>query len=168
MSLDLYQASVPAYIQILTSLTACLKKAEAYAEVKKFDPSVLVQARLAPDMFPLSRQIQIATDQAKGAAARLANVEIPAYADTETTFAELYARIAKTIAFLKGLSPAQFAGAEDRTITLKVGGQDMSWKGSIYLFQFALPNFYFHATTTYTLLRHNGVEIGKGDFLGKA
>jgi uncharacterized protein len=166
MSVNAYQATVPAFIQILTSLSAILTKAVAHAEAKKIDPSVFVNARIAPDMFPLARQVQIASDQAKGASARLAGVEVPSFADTETTFPELQARIAKTLDFIKGLKPAQFDGAFDRDITLTLAGEKMTWKGGVYLHQFALPNFYFHATAAYAILRHNGVEIGKRDFLG--
>jgi hypothetical protein len=166
MTVNAYQATVPAFIQILTALSAILTKAQAHAEAKKIDPSVFVNARIAPDMFPLARQVQIATDHAKGAAARLAGVDVPSYADTETTFAELQARITKTLDFIKGLKPAQFDGGFDRNVTLKIAGQDMSWKGGVYLHQFALPNFYFHVTAAYAILRHNGVEVGKRDFLG--
>lgn len=166
MTIDAYQASVPAFVQILTSLSAILKKAEAHAEAKKIDPVVLVNARIAPDMLPFARQIQIATDHAKGAAARLAGVDVPSFADSETTFAELQQRVAKTIDFVKGLKPAQFEGGENRDVSLTIGGQKFSWKGSVYLLHFAFPNFYFHATTAYDILRHNGVEIGKRDFLG--
>jgi hypothetical protein len=166
MTVNAYQATVPAFIQILTALSAILTKAQAHAEAKKIDPSVFVNARIAPDMFPLARQVQIASDQAKGACARLAAIDIPSFADTETTFPELQARIAKTLDFIKGLKPAQFDGAFDRNVTLKIAGQDMSWKGDVYLHQFALPNFYFHATAAYAILRHNGVDVGKRDFLG--
>ena len=166
MTINAYQASVPAFVQILTSLSSILTKAAAHAEAKKIDPSVLVNARIAPDMFAFARQIQIATDHAKGAAARLAGVDVPSYADTETTFPELQARITKTLDFVKGLKPAQFDGGFDRNVTLKIAGQEMNWKGGVYLHQFALPNFYFHVTAAYAILRHNGVEIGKRDFLG--
>ena len=166
MSVNAYQATVPAFVQILTALSAILKKAAAHAEAKKIDPSVFVNARIAPDMFPLSRQIQIATDHAKGASARLAGVDNPAFADTETTLDELQARIAKTLDFVKGLKQSQFDGGFDRDVTLTIAGQKMTWKGGVYLHQFALPNFYFHATAAYAILRHNGVEIGKRDFLG--
>ncbi len=166
MSVNAYQATVPAFVQILTALSAILKKAVAHAETKKIDPAVFVNARIAPDMFPLSRQIQIATDHAKGASARLAGVDVPSYADTETTFDELQARIAKTLDFVKGLKQAQFDGGFDRDVTLTIAGQKMTWKGNVYLHQFALPNFYFHATAAYAILRHNGVEVGKRDFLG--
>ncbi|MBL9099248.1 MAG: DUF1993 domain-containing protein [Alphaproteobacteria bacterium] len=166
MSLNIYQASVPAFLQTLNALSGILTKAAAYAEAKKIDPSVLVNARLAPDMFPLARQIQIATDHAKGASARLAGVEVPSYADTETTFADLQARITKTADFIKGLKPAQFEGGDTREVTLKIAGQEMKFKGATYLSHFAFPNFYFHATTAYAILRHNGVDVGKRDFIG--
>ena len=166
MSVSIYQASVPVFTQTLTALSNILKKAAAHAEAKKIDPSVFITARLAPDMHPLSRQIQIASDQAKGAAARLAGVEIPSFPDTETTFDDLQARITKTLDFIKSLKPAQFEGAATRTVTMKVGGQDMSFPGSTYLFHFTYPNFFFHATTAYDILRHNGLEIGKRDFIG--
>lgn len=166
MSLSMYQASVPAIVHALGNLVEILKKGEAFAAAKKIDPSVLVNARLAPDMFPLSRQIQIATDVTKGGVARLAGAEIPSYADTESSFAELYERINKTVAFIKGFKPEQIDGSEDKTITLKVGGQDMQFKGQQYLVHFVLPNLYFHVTTAYAILRHNGVDVGKKDYLG--
>jgi hypothetical protein len=166
MSSNLYSSSVPVFTQYLTSLSSLLSKAAAHAETKKIDPSVFVGARIAPDMFPLSRQVQIATDHAKGACARLAGIEVPSFADTETSFPELQQRIAKTLEFIKALKPAQFEGSSDRDVTLTIAGQKITWKGSIYLNHFALPNFYFHATTTYAILRHNGVEVGKRDFMG--
>lgn len=166
MTINAYHASVPAFVQILTSLSSIVAKAAAHAEAKKIDPSVLVNARIAPDMFAFARQIQIATDHAKGAAARLAGVDVPSFPDTEATFAELQTRIKKTIDFVKGLKPAQFEDGEDRDVTLTIAGQKMTWKGAQYLFHFALPNFYFHAATAYDILRHNGVEIGKRDWVG--
>lgn len=166
MTVSMYQASVPVFQQILTSLSAILTKAAAHAEAKKIDPSVFITARIAPDMFPLSRQIQIATDHAKGASARLAGVEIPAFPDTETTFPELQARIAKTLDFIKHLKPAQFEGAASREVKLKIGGNELTFSGQKYLFHGAFPNFFFHATTAYDILRHNGVEVGKRDFIG--
>ncbi|MCC7260378.1 MAG: DUF1993 domain-containing protein [Alphaproteobacteria bacterium] len=167
MTLSMYQASLPAFVRILTNLSAILTKAEAHAAAKKIDPSVLINARLAPDMFPLARQIQIATDGVKGCAARLAGIDVPSYADTETTFAELQARIAKTITFMQSVKPAQIDGSEERDIQLKVGGHELKFKGQPYLLTFVIPNFYFHVTTAYAILRHNGVEIGKQDFLGR-
>ncbi|MFO1186762.1 MAG: DUF1993 family protein, partial [Alphaproteobacteria bacterium] len=146
MTVSLYQASVPVFTQILTALSACLKKGEAHAEAKKFDPAVLIEARLAPDMFPLVRQIQIATDMAKGACARLAGAEVPSWADNEKSFAEIHARIKKAVDYAAGFKAERFAGAEDRDITLTIGGEKMTFKGADYLFHFVHPNFYFHAT----------------------
>ena len=166
MSLSMYQASIPVFVRMLGNLSALLDKAQAHAEQKKFDPAVLVSARLAPDMFPLSRQVQIACDSAKAGAARLAGIDIPSHPDTETTLPELKARIAKTIAFVQSVKAEQIDGSEARTITMKVGPQEMSFKGEQFLLGFAMPNFYFHLTTAYALLRHNGVSLGKGDFLG--
>ena len=167
MSLSMYQASVPVFIHGLNNLAAILTKAAAYAEAKKIDQSVLINARLAPDMFPLSRQVQIATDVVKGGAARLAGVEVPSFPDTETSFTELQTRIAKIITFLQSLKAAQIDGSEAKEITLKVGGNEMKFKGQDYLSYFVTPNLYFHITATYAILRHNGLDIGKGDFLGK-
>jgi hypothetical protein len=166
MTFNIYQASVPAFLQTLNALSGILTKAAAHAEAKKIDPSIFINARLAPDMHPLSRQIQILSDSAKGAVARLAGIDIPSFPDTETTFAELQARIAKTIDFVKSLKPAQFETAATREIVLKVGSQEMKFPGATYLSHFVFPNFYFHATTAYNILRHNGVEIGKRDFIG--
>lgn len=166
MSPSMFKASVPVFTRQLASLSAILHKGEAHAAARKIDPAVFINARLAPDMFPLSRQVQSASDSAKGCAARLAGVEIPSYADTETTFPELQARIAKTVAFLQGFDPELVDGSEDRTITLKLRGREVNFSGRDYLLNFALPNFFFHAVTAYDILRHNGVEIGKQDFLG--
>jgi hypothetical protein len=162
----MHQASVPVFVRMLGNLSAILKKGAAFAEAKKIDPSVLVSARLAPDMFTLARQVQIATDGVKGFAARVAGIEVPSYADTEATFGELEARITKTIAFLQSVSAAQIDGSEDRTVTLKVGGKELVFQAQPYLLKFVLPNLYFHVTTAYAILRHNGVEVGKMDFLG--
>ena len=167
MSLTMYEASVPVLRQMLTSLSSVLDKAAAHAAARKIDPSVLLGTRLYPDMLPLVRQVQVATDHAKGAAARLAGVEVPRFEDTETTFEELKARLAKTLAFLSGLTPAQFDGSEDREISLKLRAQTVSFPGRTYLLHFALPNAYFHVTTAYAILRHCGVEIGKCDFIGR-
>jgi hypothetical protein len=166
MALSMYQASVPAYTQMLKTLSAVLKKAEAHAEAKKIDPSVFVNARLYPDMAPLSRQIQIATDQVKGGLSRLAGTEPPKWEDTETTFADLQARIQKALDFAAAIKPEQVDGTEDREEVLKVGPNDMKFKAQQFLINFSLPNFYFHIVTAYDILRHNGVEIGKRDFLG--
>ena len=167
MQLSMYQASVPTFLRTLKNLSAILDKAAAFAEAKKIDESVLVNARLAPDMFPFARQIQIATDMVKGCAARLAGVEVPSYADTESTIAELKARIAKTIALLEGFKPEQIDGSEEKTVTLKLRGREVNFVGKPYLFEFVIPNFYFHVTTAYDILRHNGVELGKQDFIGR-
>ena len=166
MTPSLYRTSVPVFARAFGNLSAILDKAAAHAEARKIDPSVLINARLAPDMFPLSRQVQSASDAAKGCAARLAGIEIPRFEDTETTFPELQARVAKTVAFLQGVKPAQIDGGEDRTITLKLRTREVSFAAPDYLLNFALPNFFFHVTTAYGILRHNGVEIGKTDFLG--
>lgn len=168
MSLSMYQASVPAFVKTLTALSAILDKAEAYATAKKIDHTTLAGARLFPDMFPMSRQILIACDFAKGATARLAGKDVPSWTDTETTIPELKARIAKTLEFVKGFKAADIDGSEARDISLKVGGQDMSFKGQAYLTDFVLPNLYFHAATAYGILRHNGLVIGKSDFMGQA
>lgn len=166
MTITLYQASVPVFIRMLENLSSILAKAAAHAEAKKIDPSIFVNARLAPDMYPLSRQIQIATDMVKGCAARLAGIEVPSYEDNETTFAELQARIAKTIAFLQSVSAEQIDGSEEKTITLRTPSRELSFLGQPYLLNFVLPNFYFHITTAYAILRHNGVDLGKKDFVG--
>ena len=165
MTISMYRASVPVYLQILPALSACLDKAASYAAAKKIDSSVLLQSRLFPDMFPLVRQVQIATDFAKGTVARLAGVEPPKYEDNEATIDDLKARIAKTLDFVKEFKPAQIDGSEDRDITLQLGGQSRQFKGENYLVNFALPNLFFHVTTAYAILRHNGVELGKGDFM---
>ncbi|MDR3482993.1 MAG: DUF1993 domain-containing protein [Burkholderiaceae bacterium] len=168
MSLSMYQISIPVFARALNNLAAILNKAVAHAEAKKIDPSVLINYRLAPDMFPLSRQVQIASDAAKGCAARLAGVEVPSFADTETTFPELQERIAKTLAFLNTVNAAQIDGSESRTVTIQLRGKDVQFLGLAYLTSFVLPNLYFHVTTAYAILRHNGVELGKADYLGAA
>jgi hypothetical protein len=166
MSLSMYQASIPVMLQMFGSISAVLDKAAKYCEERKIDPALLAAYRLAPDMIPLSGQVQIMTDQAKGCAARLAGIDIPSYADTEKTLDELKARIEKTVAFVKSLTPEQVNGAEDREVVLKLGGGEMKFTGSQYFFHFFLPNFYFHATTAYDILRHAGLQIGKRDFIG--
>lgn len=166
MSLDMYQASIPVFVRMLGNLSLILDKAVTFAEAKKIDQAVLVDARLAPDMYPLSRQIQIATDMAKGCAARLAGLDVPSYEDNEATFAELQARIAKTITFMQSISADQIIGSEGRTVTLKLRGKEINFQGQPYLLNFVLPHFYFHITTTYAILRHSGVEIGKMDYIG--
>lgn len=166
MSLSMYQASIPVFTRQLNNLSTILGLAAAHAEAKKIDPSVFLNARLAPDMFPLSRQVQIACDGVKGGAALLAGIEAPSHADDETSFAELQARIAKTLAFLQGVSAAQIDGSEERTVTLKRRDKETHFQGQAFLLDHVMPNFYFHLTTAYAILRHNGVEIGKRDFLG--
>jgi len=166
MTITMYQASVPYFLQMLGNLTAILQKGQAHADAKKFDASVLFSARLAPDMLPLFKQVQIASDNAKGCAARLAGVDAPKFEDNETTYAQLLERIDKTVAFLKTLKPAQIDGSEGRDIVLKFQ-RTFEFKGIDYLRHFAIPNFTFHVVTAYNILRHNGVEIGKADFLGR-
>lgn len=166
MQMSMYEALVPTANRMLGNMAALLDKAEAFAAQKKIEPAVLLNSRLAPDMFPLTRQVQIACDMAKGGAARLAGVDVPAFPDTETTIAELKARIAKTLEFINGLDAGKFAGSEDRDIVLNMRTGEMRFKGLNYLRDFVLPNLYFHAATTYAILRHNGVEIGKKDFIG--
>lgn len=160
MAFDLYDASIPGLIHMLGGLTKVLAKGEAHGGI---DPS---EARLAPDMLPLKNQIYIATDSAKGCGGRLAGVEIPKYEDTETSFAELIARVEKTIAFLKTLDRAAFAGAENKQITLKFPSVTLEFTGGDYVTKFVLPNTYFHITTAYDILRNQGVALGKGDYLG--
>src|SRR5579872_4984401 len=162
----MYQASVPVFRQKLDCLAAILKKADAHAAEKKIDPSVLLQARLFPDMFPLVKQVQITADSAKGGAANLAGAEPPRFEDVETTFAELADRIQRTQRYIDGFRPEQIDGTEDKDINLTLGGQKITFKGQQYLFGFVLANFYFHLTTAYAILRHCGVEVGKRDFLG--
>ena len=167
MSLSMYDASVPVFRQILTSLGELLTKAESHATERKIEPNALLQARLFPDMFALTRQIQIAADFAKGACARLAGAEVPKYDDSETSFADLRARLDKTIAFIDSLPKAQIVGSEAREVQTSAGPNSKTFTGQVYLTQYALPQFFFHATTAYGILRHNGVEIGKRDFMGK-
>ena len=166
MNISMYQASAPRFVNMLKNLSAILDKAQAHLDAKKVDPTVLTSYRLYPDMLTMAHQVQIACDTAKGAAARLAGVDIPKYEDTEQTLADLKARIAKTIEFIGTVKPAQIDGSEDREIVLKIRGQDVKYTGMQYLLGFAHPNFYFHVTTAYDILRHNGVEIGKRDYIG--
>ena len=166
MSLSMYEASIPVFVRMLGNLSTILAKAQANAEARSIEPKVFIEARLAPDMFPLARQVQIASDAAKGCAARLAGVEVPSYPDTESSFAELQERIAKTVEFVQGIQAAQLEGSETRIVTLKMRTGDLTFPGQAYLLHFALPNFYFHVTTAYAILRHNGVDVGKMDFLG--
>jgi len=167
MPLSMYDASIPVLKHTLGSLGAILKKAAEHAVSKNIDQSVLINARLFPDMFPLGKQIQIATDQAKGSAARLAGIDIPVFEDKEVTFDQLQVRIAKTIAFLDSIKASQIDGSEERGIMLQLHDDKLEFKGKGYLINWVLPNFYFHVTTAYGILRHNGVDIGKNDFLGR-
>jgi hypothetical protein len=162
----MYQASAPRFVNTLKNLSAILDKAQAHVEGKKIDPAALINFRLYPDMFPLKRQVQTACDTAKAAVARLAGVEVPRHEDSEETFAELKARIAKTVDFVQSIKPAQVDGSEERNIHLKLGGREIDYKGMQYLLGHALPNFYFHVTTAYDILRHNGVELAKRDYIG--
>lgn len=166
MSISMYQASVPVFSKTLSHLSAILDKAAAFADSRKIDSAVLLNYRLAPDMFNFTRQVQIACDFAKGSGSRLAGNEPPVYEDNETSLAELKARIDKTIALLNTLQPAQIDGSETRDIHVKMRGEPVSFKGQPYLLHFVLPNFFFHVTTAYAILRHCGVEIGKRDFIG--
>ena len=166
MNISMYQASAPRFANTLKNLSAILDKAEAYAQMRKIDPLVLTSAHLYPDMFALARQVQIACDTAKGAVARLAGLEIPKHEDTEKTLEELKARIAKTLDFIGGVKAAQIDGSEDKEVVLKLQGNEVKFRGLQYLLGFAWPNFYFHAVTAYDILRHNGVELGKRDFIG--
>jgi hypothetical protein len=166
MKISMYQASAPRFANALTNLSAILDKAQAHAEAKKIDPAVLGALRLIADMFPLARQVQIACDTAKGAVARLAGVEIPKHEDTEQTVPELKARIAKTLDFVRSVPAARIDGSEEREVVLKMRGQDVKLNGLQYLFGHAWPNFHFHVTTAYNILRANGVELGKRDFIG--
>ena len=165
MSISMYQASVPVFTKMLTNLRVILEKTAAHAQAKKIDDAVFIEARLFPDMLPFRRQVQIATDQAKGAA-RLCGLEPPTYEDKEQSLAELINRVTRTIDYLGTLTPAQLDGSEDREIIRLVRGQSKTFKGMAFLLHFAMPNFYFHTTMAYAILRHNGVELGKTDFLG--
>jgi hypothetical protein len=166
MTISMYQALIPASIKMLHNLSNLLAKANAHCEARQIDPAVFLQSRLFPDMLPLTKQVQIATDMIKGAGARLAGVEIPKFEDDETTVAQLQARLDKTVAFLSSLQAAQIDGSEEREITLQLRDRQLQFKGQAYLTDWVLPNFYFHVTTAYNLLRHGGVEIGKRDYLG--
>ena len=167
MTISMYQASAPRFVNILNNLSALLDKAQVHCEAKKIDPLVLTSCRLYPDMLPFTRQITIACDNAKGAVARLAGVEIPKHEDVEKTFEELKARIARTVQFINTIKPAQIDGSEEKDIVLKLRAREVPYKGMQYLLGFALPNFYFHVVTAYAILRHNGVELGKADYIGQ-
>jgi hypothetical protein len=166
MKLTMHQAGSARFAAMLRNLSAILDKAQAYVDARKLDPLALTGFRLYPDMFPLSRQVQIACDTAKGAVARLAGVEIPKHEDTEKTLAELKARIARTLEFIDSVPAAKVDGSEEREVVLQMRSGERRFKGAEYLLGVAYPNFYFHVTTAYNILRHNGVELGKRDFLG--
>ena len=163
----MYQASVPVFVRALNNLAAILEKAAAHAEARKIDPAVLINYRLYPDMLALSRQVQIATDSAKGGVARLAGGEPPKYEDNEASIPDLVARVRKTVAYLEAIKPEQIDGSEDKTVTWKTQTTTRTMQGMPYLLSHVTPNVYFHVTTAYAILRHCGVEIGKQDFLGK-
>jgi hypothetical protein len=167
MTISMYQASVPCFVRTLGNLSAILDKAQAHVDAKKLDATALTSCRLFPDMLPMTRQVQIACDAAKGLVARLSGLENPVHEDTEKTLVELQARIAKTLAFVQSVTPAQLDGTEEKDIVVKRGDVETHYQGMQYLLGNALPNFYFHVTTAYNILRHNGVEIGKRDYLGK-
>lgn len=163
----MYQASVPVFQQMLGGLSGVLTKAEAHATSRKIDPNALLQARLYPDMFALLRQVQVACDFAKSVSARIAGVDVPAFEDQEATFADLQARIAKTLAFMGGLTAAQIDGSEERKIVTQAGTpKEKIFNGQSYLLNYGLPHFFFHTTNAYAILRHNGVEVGKKDYIG--
>jgi len=167
MTVSMYKISVPIFVQFLTSLSAVLDKAAAFCEAKKVEPAALLNARLAPDMFPLARQVRAATDHAVNATARLAGVEPPTFANTEASFAELKDRLAKAIDFVKGFKAPQIDGTEDKAIKITFpSGATRDFTGQSLLLGNSLPNFYFHCTTAYDILRHNGIELGKRDFMG--
>ena len=166
MPLSMYQASVPVFIRALKNLDGVLQKGEAFARAKKIEPAVLINDRLAPDMFPLSRQIQIATDIARRGVARLAGVEPQKFEDNEQTFADLCDRIKRTIAYLESIQPRQIDGSEEKQVTLEIRGNAVNFTGKEMLLNFSIPNVYFHSSVAFAILRHNGVEIGKSDFLG--
>lgn len=162
---SMHAVSAPIFVRMLNNLSSILTNAEKQAKAKGYDPSVLLNARLAPDMFALTRQVQIATDHAKGCVARLAGHQVEAIEDTETTFAELQARIKKVLSIVEGYKPEQFEGSETREITIKIPNQELKFSGLDYVNGWAMPNFYFHLTMAYAILRHNGIELGKKDFL---
>lgn len=164
----MYEASVPVLSHFIRGLQAILRKADAHCAARKIDPNALLSARLFPDMFPLTKQVQLVSDFAKGIGARLSGATNPSYADEEKTFEDLQARLEKTLTFLGSLKKDQFADAATKTVTIKVGGNDMNFSGGEYLMGYALPNFYFHLTTAYNILRHNGLDLGKKDFMGRA
>ena len=166
MTISMYQASVPCFVRTLGNLSAILDKAQAHVDARKIDPLVLTSYRLYPDMLPMTRQVQIACDAAKGLVARLSGTENPVHEDNEKSLSDLQARIAKTLAFVQSVTPAQLDGTEEKDIVVKRGDTETHYQGMQYLLGNALPNFYFHVTTAYNILRHNGVEIGKRDYIG--
>jgi len=166
MKTNSYSMSVGVFTKMLTNLSGILDKAAAFCEQRKVDPAVLLNTRLFPDMFPLARQVQIACDFAKGAVSRLAGQEPPKWDDNEVSLSDLKTRITRTIEFIQGFKPAQFDGADEREVTLTIRGETIKVKGAPYLAHMATPNFYFHLTTAYAILRSNGVELGKRDFIG--
>jgi hypothetical protein len=166
MALSMFQACVPVITQLLNGLSVVVDKTAAHVAEKKYDEQAFLQSRLVPDMFPLGRQIRQATDFGRNAPGRLAGVDLPAFPDADASFAEANARIAKSIDFVKGFTPAQIDGTEDKDISWKAGERTMSFKGQAYLLHFCLPHFFFHCTTAYNIARHNGVEIGKRDYMG--
>ena len=169
MSITMHSASVPVFVRMLKNLSAILDKAEEHAEARKFDVGVLMASRLSPDMLPFTRQVQIACDAAKFCISRLSGVDAPSFPDTEKTIAELKERIAKTIEFIKSVPAEQINGTEDKPVSVPIRGRDpLQFTGENYLKHNAMANFYFHVTTAYALLRHNGVPLGKADFLGRA
>jgi hypothetical protein len=166
MTISMYQASVPPFIRALNNLAAILEKGAAHAQARKIDETVLLNSRLYPDMFPLSRQVQIVTDTARSGAGRLAGVDFPSYEDKEATFQDLVQRVRNTVAYLESLKPPQIDGGEEKTISWQTRSSSKSMPGLPYLMSHLLPNIHFHVTTAYAILRHNGVELGKKDFLG--
>lgn len=166
MHISMHRASVPVFARALRNLVTVLKKGEDFAAERKLDQTVLLGYRLAPDMYPLSRQVQIATDMAKGCVSRLAGVEIPVYEDKETSFAELIARVERCVAYIEGFAPAQIDGTEDKTVVLKRPSGDITYQGLPYLLEYAQPNVYFHCVTAYAILRHCGVPLSKKDYIG--
>jgi hypothetical protein len=168
MALTMYQASMPVYTRLLKGLADCLRKAAAYYGDKKYDETTLLSYRLFPDMFHFTKQVQAATDHARNGAARLAGIEAPKYDENEKSLADLIARVEKTVAFLNTIKPQQIDGSEDKTISYKMRDREFSFTGRDFLLAQSMPNFYFHTTTAYNILRHNGVEVGKRDFMGPA
>jgi len=168
MKTSMYQTSIPTFVRVLNNLAAILEKGAAHAEARKIDPTVLLRARLFPDMFPLTRQVQLAADTANGGAARLAGTEVPVYENNESSFPELITRIRKTVAQLEAFKPEQLDGTEDKTVTWQTRSSTRNMQGLPYLLNHVFSNLFFHTTTAYNILRHNGVELGKMDYLGRS